>query len=38
MSGTDAGVVLVVLVVLAGLGAVAGTARGMTTHITGVSW
>jgi hypothetical protein len=38
MSSTNAGVVPVVLGVLPGLGAVAGTARGMTTHITGVSW
>jgi hypothetical protein len=33
MNGTNAGVVLVVLVVLAGPGA----ARGMTAHTTGVS-
>jgi hypothetical protein len=37
MSGTNAGVVLVVLVVLAGPGAVVGAARGMTAHTTGVS-
>jgi hypothetical protein len=37
MSGPNAGVVLVVLAVLAGLGAVAGAARGMTATITGVT-
>ncbi len=37
MSGTYAGVVLVVLAVLAGLGAVAGAARGMTANTTGVT-
>jgi hypothetical protein len=34
MSGTNAGVVLAVL---AGLGAVAGAARGMTANTTGVT-
>jgi hypothetical protein len=34
MSGTNAGLVLVVL---AGLGAAAGAAQGITTHITGVT-
>jgi hypothetical protein len=37
MNGTNAGVVLVVLAVLAGLGAVAGTAWGMTATTMGVT-
>lgn len=37
MSGTNAGVVLVVVAVLAGLGAVAGAARGITANTTGVT-
>jgi hypothetical protein len=37
MNGTNAGVVLVVLAVLAGLGAVASTAWGMTATTTGVT-
>jgi hypothetical protein len=37
MSSTNAGVVLVVLAVLAGLGAVAGDAPGMTANTTGVT-
>lgn len=37
MSSTNAGVVLVVPAVLAGLGAVAGAARGMTANTTGVT-
>ncbi len=37
MSGTNGDLVLVVLAVLAGLGAVAGAARGITTNTTGVT-
>jgi hypothetical protein len=37
MSGTNGDLVLVVLAVLAGLGAVAGAARGITANTTGVT-